>query len=82
MGMTRAINSNAGWNRFMSFSIFAPRVWKIMIAASYPFLLLATDYFEALERTGRMGAYLADTVMPVTLIGYVALIFALKKRAI
>ena len=82
MGMTRAISSNVGWNRFMSFSIFAPRIWKLMIAGSYLVLVLATDYFEALERTGRTGAYIADTLLPATLIGYVALIFALKKRAI
>jgi hypothetical protein len=26
-----------------------------MIAGAYPFLLLATNYFEALEKTGTMG---------------------------
>ena len=83
MGITRAVvNSHAGWNRFIIFSIFTPRIWKMMVAGAYPFLLLATEYFEALERTGRTGAYIADTLLPVTLIGYVALIFALKKRAI
>ena len=81
MGITSAV-SNAGSNRFISFAIFTPRLWKIMIAGAYPFLLLATDYFENLERTGRTGAYVADTLLPVTLIGYVALIVALKKRAI
>jgi len=82
MGITRVVNSKAGSNRSASFSVFAPRIWKIMIAAAYPFLLLATNYFEALERTGSMGAFIADTLMPVTLICYVALIFVLKKRAI
>jgi hypothetical protein len=53
-----------------------------MIAGAYPFLLLATNYFEALERTGTMGAFIADTLMPVTIICYVALIFVLRKRAI
>lgn len=53
-----------------------------MIAAAYPFLLLATKYFEALEKTGAIGAFIADTLMPVTLICYIALIFVLKKRAI
>jgi hypothetical protein len=54
----------------------------MMIAGAYPTLLLATNYFEALERTGAIGAFIADTLMPVTMISYVALIFALKKRAI
>jgi hypothetical protein len=53
-----------------------------MIAGAYPFLLLATNYFEALERTGTMGAFISDTLMPVTIICYVALIFVLRKRAI
>lgn len=82
MGITRVVNSNADSNRSISFSIFTPRIWKIMIAAAYPFLLMATHYFEALERTGAMGAFIADTLMPATFICYVALIFVLKKRSI
>lgn len=82
MGITRAVNSQADGNRFINFSIYTPRIWKIMIAGAYPFLLLATKYFEALERTGTIGAFIADTLMPVTMISYVALIFMLKKRAI
>ena len=82
MGITRVLNSKADSNRFINFSIFTPRIWKIMIAGAYPFLLLATNYFEALERTGTMGAFIADALMPVTIICYVALIFVLRKRAI
>lgn len=82
MGIPRVVKSKAGSNRLISFSIFTPRIWKIMIAAAYPFLLLATNYFEALERTGAMEACIADTLMPVTVICYVAVIFVLKKRAI
>lgn len=82
MGITRVVNSKAGSNRSISFSIFTPRIWKIMIVAAYPFLLLTTNYFESLERTGSVGAFIADTLMPVTLICYVALILVLIKRAI
>ncbi len=82
MGITRIISSKAASNRPISFSIFTPRIWKLMIATSYPFLLLVTYYFEALERTGALGAFIADTLMPVTVICYVSLIFVLKKRAI
>lgn len=82
MGITRVVNSKTGSNRFISFSIFIPRIWKIMIVAAYPFLLLATNYFEALERTGTMGAFIADILMQATMICYVVLILVLKKRAI
>ncbi len=82
MGITSVVNNKVGSNRSINLSIFSPRIWKIMIAVAYPFLLLATNYFEALERTGVLGAFIADTLMPGTLICYVALIFVLKKRGI
>ncbi len=82
MGRTRVANSKAESNPFISFSIFTPRIWKIMIAAAYPLFLLASKYFESLERTGTTGAFIADTLMPATMICYVTFIFVLKKRAI
>jgi hypothetical protein len=82
MKISHVVNSQADTKRFISFSIFTPRLWKLMIAGAYPFLLLDTKYFEALERTGTMGAFVADTLMPITMISYFALIFVLKKRAI
>ncbi len=54
----------------------------MMIAAAYPFFLLTAKYFEALESTGTIGAFIADTLFPATLIAYVVFIFILKKRAI
>jgi hypothetical protein len=80
MRITRARNSQAEGDRSIDFSIFTPRIWKIMVAGAYPFLISTAKYFEALERTGTMGAYIADTLMPTTLIGYCVLIFVLKKR--
>ncbi len=82
MGMAHVFNNKAGLNRFFSFSLFIPRVWKIMIVAAYPLFLLTTNYFESLERTGAVGAFIADTLMPATMTCYGALIFVLKKRAI
>jgi len=73
-------NSQAEGDRSINFSTFTPRIWKIMIAGAYPFLISAAKYFEALERTGTMGAFIADTLLPATLIGYCVLIFVLKKR--
>ena len=82
MGMSHVINAKAGSIRLVIFSLFTPRIWKIMILAAYPFFLLTTRYFEALERMGPIGAFIADTFMPATIIGYVVLIFVLKKRAV
>ncbi len=82
MGIARVVNGKTGSNRFISLSIFIPRTWKIMILAAYPFLLLATNCFEELERTGTLGAFIADILLPATIICYVALILALKKRSI
>jgi len=79
MGITRA-NSHGEDSRAIHVSLFYPRIWKIMVLAAYPFLLLGAGYFEALERTGTIGAFFADTLMPITLIGYAALLFVLKKR--
>jgi len=80
MGSNHPANSQAECQRSILSSFFTPRIWKLMIGGAYPFLLLSAGYFEALERTGTTGAFIADTLMPITLIGYAALIFVLKKR--
>jgi hypothetical protein len=82
MGITRVANDQTNRILFNFLSIFTPRIWKIMVVCLYPFFLLATNYFETLERMGTMEAIIADTLMPVTMISYVTLIFVLKKRAI
>jgi len=63
-------------------SVFTPRIWKVMVLTAYPFFLLASKYFEALERKGTIGAFIADTGFVPMLIAYTALIFILKKRRI
>ena len=80
MRISHARNSLAKGDRYINFSLFTPRIWKIMIAGAYPFLIFAAKYFEALEGTGTMGAFLADMLMPATLIGYCVLIVVLKQR--
>lgn len=80
MRISYAHNSQAEGDRSIHFSIFTPRIWKIMIAGAYPFLISTARFFEALERTGATGAFIADTLMPATLIGYCVLIFVLKKH--
>ncbi len=63
-------------------SILYPRLWKVLVVLAMPFVIISTDYFEALERTGMSGAYLADLLLPVTIIGYIMLIYMLRKREI
>jgi drug/metabolite transporter (DMT)-like permease len=82
MKISHVRNSQAAGDRSIHLSIFTPRIWKIMIAGAYPFLIAAAGYFEALERTGTTGAFIADTLLPATLIGYCVLIFVLKKRSV
>jgi len=61
-------------------AFFIPRLWMIMIPLAVPFLIISFNYFLALERTGALGAFIADTLMPATNIAYVALIFIMKNR--
>ena len=82
MRITQTVLIQSVRNRFMRLSIFYPRVWKIMAAGAIPFLLTVTRYFEALERTGVTGMFIADILMPVTMISYLAIIFMLRKRGI
>ena len=66
----------------MNIAAFFPRLWMIMIPLAVPFLIISFNYFLALERTGAIGAFIADMLMPVTNIAYVVLIFKLKSRKI
>jgi hypothetical protein len=59
---------------------FAPRLWMVMAALYVPFFISSFNYFEMLERTGYIGAYIADTFLPITNIAYIAAMFSLKSR--
>jgi drug/metabolite transporter (DMT)-like permease len=63
-------------------SVLYPRFWKVLVVLAVPFIIMSSNYFEALERTGIIGAYIADLLQPVTIIGYFILIFMLRKREI
>ncbi len=63
-------------------SIFYPRIWKFLIVLALPFLIFCSNYFEALERTGIPGAYFADLLLPVTIIGYIVFLYVLRRRDI
>jgi hypothetical protein len=66
----------------INIAAFIPRLWMIMILFAVPFFIISFNYFLALESTGPIGAFFADTLMPATNIAYVMLIFILKSRKI
>ena len=63
-------------------SAYVPRVWMIMIALAIPFLIISSHYFETLERTGAIEAFLADLLLPATNIAYMVILVICKKRKI
>jgi hypothetical protein len=63
-------------------SILTPHLWKVLIALALPFIVLCANCCEALERTSVVGAYIADILLPVVIIGYMVLIITLRNREI
>jgi hypothetical protein len=59
-----------------------PRLWVVLLVLALPFFAICVDYFEALERSGTMGAIIADISLPASLIGYMVLLVVFKKRKI
>ncbi len=82
MGRNRSQQNQSQDSSAMNVASFFPRLWMIMIPLAVPYLIISFHYFLALERTGAIGAFIADTLMPVTNIAYVVLIFKLKSRKI
>jgi hypothetical protein len=80
-GPMRAQNSPSGY-QLMNLSVLWPRLWMVLLVLFFPFFAFCAHYFEALERTGTIGAILADTLFPATIIGYIVLLCTLKKRKI
>ncbi len=63
-------------------SIFTPRLWKVLVVLALPLIVICANYAEALEHTGIIGAYFADMLLPVAIIGYIVLIFVLRHKEI
>jgi hypothetical protein len=62
--------------------VAAPRLWIVLLLLAVPFFAICVDYFETLERSGTLGAIVADIALPASLIGYMMLLVALKRRKI
>ncbi len=82
IGLTRPYNRESQGSHLPNISVPLPRLWMILLVLAFPFLAICADYFEALERTGIVGAIIADTLMPVSIISYTVLLYVLKKRKI
>jgi len=66
----------------MDLSVLRPRLWMVLLVLFFPFFVICTHYFEALERTGTLGAIVADTFFQPTIVGYIVILWMLKKRKI
>jgi hypothetical protein len=82
MEVNRSQQNQSQGSSALNVAAFIPRIWMIMIPLFVPYLIISFNYFLKLERTGAMGAFIADMLMPVTNIAYVVLIFKLKSRRI
>ncbi len=68
--------------RSINVAMFIPRLWMILSALGIPFLIICSNYCEALEKTGTIGAAIADILLPVIIVGYIAFLFVLRTRRI
>ncbi len=74
-GQTEGADSRPGFG-------IMPRLWMVLLVLALPFFSVCADYFEALERTGALGAFIADSLLPASVLGYMVLVFVFKKRKI
>ncbi len=59
-----------------------PRLLLFLLVLALPlFFIISADYFELLERSGPVGAVIADMVLPVMIVGYLALLLFLLKKS-
>jgi len=66
----------------IALSVLRPRLWMVLLVFFYPFFIICANYFEALERTGKIGTVIADTCFQPTIVAYIVILWMLKKRKI
>jgi hypothetical protein len=69
-------------SQLLNISVPLPRLWMIMVVLAVPFFVNSAIFFESWERSGTAGAIIADMVMPTSIISYLLLLYALKKRSL
>ncbi len=82
IGLKRAYHNQFSEIDLSNGSLAVPRLWIIFLVLAIPFFSVCADYFEVLERSGALGAVIADMSLPALSVGYVALVIVLKKRKI
>ncbi len=66
-----------------NFGIRLHRLWMVLLVLALPFFFIAAaDYFESMERSGTFGAIVADTMLPAMLVGFLVLLYVLKRHKI
>ncbi len=81
-GLTGPHNRPSSVYQPMALSVLRPRLWMVLLLLFFPFFAICYHYFEALERTGTIGAIVADTLLQPLIVGYIILLIILKKRKI
>ena len=84
-GMTSLHDRPSPVYQAMDLTVLRPRLWMVLLVLLvlfFPFFVICAHYFEALERTGTVGAIVADTFFQPAIVGYIAILWILKKRKI
>ena len=81
-GVTSLHNRPASVYQSIDLTVLRPRLWMVLLVLFFPFFVICAHYFEALERTGTVGAIVADTFFQPAIVGYIAILWILKKRKI
>ena len=81
-GLANAQNKPSPAYQPMALSVLRPRLWMVLLILFSPFFIICAHYFEALERTGKIGAIVADTCFQPTIVAYIVILWMLKKRKI
>jgi hypothetical protein len=82
LGIRRPYESESRDFQMPAMSGPIPRLWMVLLISALPLFFMGVDFFEKMERSGPMGAVIADTLLPASSIGYLMLIYVLKKRKI
>ncbi len=65
------------------FGVRLYRLWLVLLIIALPFLFITgADYFEAMERSGTVGALIADTMMPAMIVSFFVLLYVLKQHRV
>ena len=82
LGLRRPCSRASQKSDLPSIPLRMPRLWMILLVLAVPFIVICAEFFETMERSGTVGAVIADIMMPATFIGYMVLLYRLKQHRI